>query len=267
LAETSTITVWPPHCSGTSPRSASSFFTRSAFASGLSILLIATRIGTPAALAWSIASRVCGITPSSAATTRMTTSVTRAPRARIIVKASWPGVSRNTTLRSLTFTAYAPMCCVMPPASRSATRAERMASSSVVLPWSTCPITVTTGARVTRSAGSTSSDSTCSISSSKVCILTSAPNSRAIIDAVSSSSVLLMVIISRRSISFLRTSLALTSSFVARSATVIPSASVIVRVTGGGATGATALGCMRGCSRRDEPPGRWLPGRWCIGGR
>ena len=46
-----------------------------------------------------------------------------------------------------------------------------------------------------RSAGLMSSASTCSISSSKVCILTSAPNSRAIIEAVSVSSVVLIVII------------------------------------------------------------------------
>ncbi len=104
LADTSTMTVWPPQSSGTSPRSASSRLTRSALASGLSILLIATTIGTPAARAWSIASRVCGITPSSAATTSTTMSVTRAPRARIRVKASWPGVSRNTTLRLFTCT-------------------------------------------------------------------------------------------------------------------------------------------------------------------
>src|ERR1051325_8561644 len=36
------------------------------------------------------------MTPSSAATTSTTTSVAFAPRARIIVKASWPGVSRKT---------------------------------------------------------------------------------------------------------------------------------------------------------------------------
>ena len=76
--------------------------------------------------------------------------------------------------------------------------------------------------------------------------MTSAPNSREIIEAVSSSRVLLMVIIMRRSINFFRMSLALTSSFVARSATVMPSASVIVRVTGGGATGAATLGAIRG---------------------
>ena len=64
-------------------------------AAGRSILLIATIIGTPAALAWLIASTVCGITLSSAATTSTTMSVTCAPRARIEVKAAWPGVSRK----------------------------------------------------------------------------------------------------------------------------------------------------------------------------
>ena len=72
---------------------------RSGWASGLSILLIATMIGTFAALAWSMASSVCGITPSSAATTSTTISVTFAPRARMRVNASWPGVSMNTILR------------------------------------------------------------------------------------------------------------------------------------------------------------------------
>ena len=72
---------------------------RSGWASGWSILLIATMIGTLAALAWSIASSVCGITPSSAATTRMTMSVTLAPRARMRVNASWPGVSMKTIFR------------------------------------------------------------------------------------------------------------------------------------------------------------------------
>ena len=47
----------------------------------------------PAALAWLIASIVCGMTPSSAATTSTTISVTLAPRARMAVNAAWPGVS------------------------------------------------------------------------------------------------------------------------------------------------------------------------------
>ena len=88
LAETGTLTVSPPQSSTTRPTSANCCFTRSGLAPGLSILLMATTIGTPAARAWSIASRVCGITPSSAATTRTVISVTCAPRARMAVKAS-----------------------------------------------------------------------------------------------------------------------------------------------------------------------------------
>ena len=65
----------------------------SGLAPGLSILFTATMIGTFAACACERASRVCGITPSSAETTRMTMSVTFAPRARMTVNASWPGVS------------------------------------------------------------------------------------------------------------------------------------------------------------------------------
>ena len=64
-------------------------------ASALSTLLTATIIGTFAALAWAMASIVCGWMPSSAATTSTTMSVTLAPRARIAVNASWPGVSRK----------------------------------------------------------------------------------------------------------------------------------------------------------------------------
>ena len=94
-ADTSTTMVSPPHASGTSPRSESCWSTRVASASGRSILLTATMIGTSAAVAWSIASIVCGITPSSAATTSTTMSVACAPRARMAVKAAWPGVSMN----------------------------------------------------------------------------------------------------------------------------------------------------------------------------
>ena len=84
-------------------------------------------IGTPAFFACEIASIVCGITESSAATTSTTMSVTCAPRARMAVNASWPGVSRNVI--SLPFgsvTWYAPMCCVIPPASPATTFALRM---------------------------------------------------------------------------------------------------------------------------------------------
>ena len=76
----------------------SSVRTRCGLASGLSILLMATISGTLAALACAIASTVCGMTPSSAATTSTTMSVTLAPRARMAVKAAWPGVSMKVIL-------------------------------------------------------------------------------------------------------------------------------------------------------------------------
>ena len=61
---------------------------------------IPAMIGTSAARACLIASIVCGMMLSSAATTRITISVTWAPRARIAVNASWPGVSRNVIFLS-----------------------------------------------------------------------------------------------------------------------------------------------------------------------
>ena len=62
-------------------------------------LLTATTIGTLAALAWLIASTVCGMTPSSAATTRTTMSVTFCPsgphrRKRLMTR----GVEENDIL-------------------------------------------------------------------------------------------------------------------------------------------------------------------------
>ena len=128
------------------------------------------------------------------------------------------------------------MCWVMPPASRSATRVVRIESSSVVLPWSTWPITVTTGARVIWSLASTPSAASSSSSSSKLRVSTSAPNVRATSRAVSMSTAELMFIIIRRSSSTFSTSLTRTSSLSERSLTVMPSASVMVRLIGGSAT-------------------------------
>ncbi len=56
------------------------------------------------------------------------------------------------------------MCWVMPPASPEATDVFRMVSSREVLPWSTWPMTTTTGARGTRSSA-LSSDTSMSFSS------------------------------------------------------------------------------------------------------
>ena len=117
LADTGTKIVLPPQSSGISSCSESSCLTRSIFASSLSILLTATITSTSAALAWLIASTVCGITPSSAATTRTAISVELAPRIRMAVNASCPGVSRKVIVSFPTFTTEAPMCCVIPPAS------------------------------------------------------------------------------------------------------------------------------------------------------
>ena len=100
---------------------------------GRSTLLIATTMETPAALAWLIASSVCGITPSSAATTMTAMSVTLAPLC-ILVKASWPGVSRNVIGRPPCSTRQARITCVMPPASVATTLLLRILSKSDVLP-------------------------------------------------------------------------------------------------------------------------------------
>ena len=118
----STDCTFPPQFSTSTSFSDKALLTLSGSAPGLSILLIATIIGTLAALAWLIASIVCGITASSAATTRMTISVTCAPRARMAVNASCPGVSRNVTcFSSSSSTLYAPMCCVILPDSPATT--------------------------------------------------------------------------------------------------------------------------------------------------
>ncbi len=78
------------------------------------------------------------------------------------------------------------MCCVMPPASPSATLVERMASRSEVLPWSTCPIKVTTGARTTTFSSPPSASAASSIcSTSKATFSTWCSNSAATSAAVS----------------------------------------------------------------------------------
>ena len=125
-AETPTNCVSPPQSSGMTSSFDMPVLTLSMSDCGLSIFVTATTIGTLAALACLMASRVCGMTPSSPATTRMTMSVIFAPRARMRVKAAWPGVSRNVMVPFSVFTLYAPMCWVMPPASPAATRVLRM---------------------------------------------------------------------------------------------------------------------------------------------
>lgn len=88
FAEMSTNIVSPPYSSGINPYSVSCPRILAGSAPSLSILLTATTIGTSAAWAWLTASTVCGMTPSSAATTRIAMSVAFAPRARMAVNAS-----------------------------------------------------------------------------------------------------------------------------------------------------------------------------------
>ena len=104
FAEISHIMVSPPYSSGIRSYFIISCLMRSGFAPGRSILLMATMIGISAAFAWLMDSTVWGIMPSSAATTRIATSVHIAPRARMEVNASWPGVSRNVMVLPLTST-------------------------------------------------------------------------------------------------------------------------------------------------------------------
>ena len=228
FAEIGTYIVSPPHSSGTNSYAINSCFTLSILASGKSILFIATIIGIPADLAWFIASTVCGITPSFAATTSIAISVIWAPLALIAVNASCPGVSKNVISLSFTFTLYAPICCVIPPASPSITFVFLTASNNDVFPWSTCPITTTTGGRVTKSS-SLSSDSSNKISSSVIVsfLFTFTPNSSAINDAVSKSISLFIVAITPYPSNFFITSAVVFFNSAAKSFTVMFSGIVI----------------------------------------
>ena len=87
-AETSTSNTSPDIDSTMTSYLSNSVLTLLGSEFSLSHLLIATIIGTFAAFAWLIASIVCGITPSSAATTRIIISVTCAPLDLMDVKAA-----------------------------------------------------------------------------------------------------------------------------------------------------------------------------------
>ena len=98
------------------------------------------------------------------------------------------------------------MCWVIPPASPAATSVSRIASSSEVLPWSTWPMIVTTGARSTSSSSASSNTGSAISSSSEWTISTSLPSSEASTWIDSSDSVWVSVFISPSAISFFITS-------------------------------------------------------------
>src|SRR5438128_9693180 len=140
------------------------------------------------------------------------------------------------------------MCCVIPPNSFSATFDLRIASRREVLPWSTWPMTVTTGGRSLSCAGSRSSSSTTSPSTER--ISTSTLNLSATSLAAVGSRSSLTVAITPSSSSALITSPDLRLIFSASSPTVTDSGTrMSSRLTStGGAdgssttTGATAAG-------------------------
>ena len=98
------------------------------------------------------------------------------------------------------------MCWVMPPASPAATLVWRMASSSDVLPWSTWPMMVTTGARVSSTSSVSVWPMKPSSTSASATRLGVWPNSRTISSAVSASITSLILCIAPCVISSLMTS-------------------------------------------------------------
>src|SRR5262245_53202334 len=139
------------------------------------------------------------------------------------------------------------MCCVMPPNSRSATLVVRIASRSDVLPWSTCPITVTTGGRGRRWIGSLSSSSRISPSSERTS--RSKWNLSATRRAAVGSSTSFSVAITPSSSSALITSPDLRRIAAASSPTVTDSGTLIssrlISCGGSGSATTTGLGCGR----------------------
>src|SRR5436305_5346641 len=155
------------------------------------------------------------------------------------------------------------MCWVIPPASPAATSVSRIASSSEVLPWSTWPMTVTTGGRSTRSASASSYSGSSSTSSAAWTISTFLSNPSASVTMASSESVCVSVAISPSSISFLITSGVPMPSDSATSLTVAPD----WIGTGGASTTTSSLGVRSGSThgvRRRRPRPR--RGGCCGGG-
>src|SRR5437773_2082790 len=144
------------------------------------------------------------------------------------------------------------MCCVMPPNSFSATFDLRMASRSDVLPWSTWPMTVTTGGRSAWVPVSASSSSRTSPSTER--ISTSKPNLSATSLASVGSSRSLTIRMTPSSSRPLMTSPDLRRIFSASSATVTDSGTRMSsrRTSAGGAGGASGAtregsGAISGC--------------------
>ncbi len=150
------------------------------------------------------------------------------------------------------------MCWVMPPASPAATSVSRIASSSDVLPWSTWPMIVTTGARGSSSSSLSSNSGSAPASSAAWTISISLSNSSARIWIVSSDSVWVTIAISPRLISFLISSGTGSARYSATSLTVEPELTLMTSAF------SEAASCGAGSvnvPRRRRPPRRG--GRRC----
>ncbi len=87
-------------------------------------------------------SSVCGMTPSSAATTSRATLMPVAPATMRLTNRSWPGTSTMPKRISSTWKCAKPSSMVMPRAFSSGSRSVSMpvrALTSAVLPWSMWP--------------------------------------------------------------------------------------------------------------------------------
>ena len=141
------------------------------------------------------------------------------------------------------------MCCVIPPYSPATTSVSRIASSSRVLPWSTWPMTVTTGGRgASLDSSRASSSSSRSSASSTLAIWISRPSSAAISSTAASDSDCAAETISPAVNRILTTSAADTPSRSAMSCGVAPRGT---RTAGGcSATSGTASSTISGASSR-----------------
>ena len=147
------------------------------------------------------------------------------------------------------------MCCVIPPASVSTTDASRIASRSVVLPWSTWPMIVTTGGRGARSSSASSNAAGSSSSSAACLIVISRSSSVPMISTSSSESDCVAVRICPRPMRILMSSGIGTPSACERSLTVTPDSTVTGPVGGAAGAAAAAAQAARSRSRGWRP---WL---------
>src|SRR3954470_18077646 len=159
------------------------------------------------------------------------------------------------------------MCWVIPPASPAATWVWRTAYKREVLPWSTCPITVITGGRSTRSPASSSSTSGASTSSSAAVTISILRSNCLAIDSTDSSvSVWVSVAISPSVIKALITSAAESPRLSATSRTVAPELTLIGGCSSGCFSSLSLGSSSSGRRRRPPPPPRGGGGGGAVGG-